>query len=375
MFKAQKMCCGCSACVASCPKSCLTLKQNTNGFYVPSFNPGSCIDCDLCLKVCPITKKEVHSAINKAYGAVTKDKNVSNLSSSGGLFSVFANTILEKNGVVFGAAFDKDFKVYHKAAYTYDDVKAFRGSKYVQSNIEDCFKQVKSLLDDDRYVYFSGTPCQIAGLISYLNKDYSKLITQDFICHSIPSPMVWDRFMTYKEKEFGGKIVYASFREKEEEQKGYKLKLLFDNGNTYIGDGNNPYTKAFIEGLSSNTACYNCKFKGDNRFSDITLGDFWGVEDICTDFKDYNGVSLILLHNEKALSLFDTVKNDITFVEVDSDKVFNNNQMAIKSVYFNPRRKTFFKTIKKKGFQTAYKKATTPTAKMKLKRLVKKYFI
>lgn len=376
MFKVQKPCCGCSACVAICPKKCLEIKQDSKGFYVPAFDPTNCINCDLCVKVCPLNKEDNEkSTSEKAFGAVANDCEISETSSSGGLFTLLCNKVLEKNGVVFGAAFDENFNVYHKAAYSFEEAKAFRGSKYVQSNVGNCFKQVKELLENDRFVYFSGTPCQVAGLVSYLKKDYDKLITQDFICHSVPSPLIWDSYKAYRQEEFGGKITNVSFRAKEKDKKGYKLLLTFDNGKKYMGDGNDPYMKAFIEGLSSNSSCISCKFKGNNRYSDITLGDFWGVEDICEDFNDYNGVSLVLLHSEKALSLFEAIKKDVLFVVVSSDKVFNKNQMAVKSVYENPKRKVFLKHIKKKGFNKAYKKATKAGIKQKLKRTIKKLFI
>ncbi len=371
MFEIQKLCCGCSACVSVCPKDCLTLKRDSDGFYRPVFCADNCIDCDLCKRACPLLCQPKKNDNVLAYGAVAKDGDIRLSSSSGGVFTVLATEIINKGGVVFGAAFDKDFSVHHQAAFSVEEAKCFRGSKYVQSYMGNCYTQIKEMLDEDRWVYFSGTPCQVAGLISFLNKRYDKLITQDFICHSVPSPLVWDAYKAFRQAEAGGKITSVSFRAKEVGIKGYKLKIDFDNGESYTCGGDDPYTTAFIQGLSSQDSCYNCKFKGLHRVSDITLADFWGVEEQCPKLDSTDGTSLILLHSDKGKTLFDSVKEKISCVEANTNIIFDKNQMAIKSVYKSTNRKAFFKVLKNKGFEKAYKKATSEPIKVKLKRFFK----
>ncbi len=358
MFKKPYDCCGCSACFAVCPKNCIKMKLSDDGFYTPYFNAKCCVDCNMCVDVCPLKHPQTNNAVPLAYGAITKDSTIRHHSSSGGLFTVLANEVIKLNGVVFGAIFNEKFNVVHHKAETYDELKAFRGSKYVQCDTNNSFKEVKSLLENDRFVYFSGTPCQIAGLKAYLKKDYDKLITQDIICHSTPSVGIWNIYMNSKEKEYGGKLVNVNFRVKDKGIHGYKLLMKFDNGKTYTCDNTDPYISAFLSGYSSNSACYNCHFKNLSRISDFTLGDFWGVEKLFPSLDDGGGVSLMLLHTEKAKKLFETIKDDIIFVETDPEAALKKNQMASKAIAKPYGRERFFRYVRKLGIEEAMTKAS-----------------
>lgn len=370
----RKDCCGCSACYSICPKGCIEMNMNAEGFFRPYIDATKCTNCKVCEKVCPLNCITPTSTPN-AYAVISNDKNSRLSSSSGGVFSLLAQSIIEKGGIVFGAAFDDNFNVVHKVAQNVEEIAIFRGSKYVQSNIGNCYKQAKYFLDNNRWVYFSGTPCQIAGLKSYLGSDYVKLITQDVICHSVPSPIVWAEYKKFRENEAGAKTVNASFRYKEAGIPGYKIRLVFENGKIHSCDGNDPYFLAFINGLSSQESCFDCKFKGLSRASDITLADYWGIETQHPELDYIDGASLVFIHSDKGNELFEKIKSFITYKKTAPLDSVKKNQMAIKSAIPHPRRKAFFKAIKKQGFIAAFNKATksstTTRIKNKLRRAIR----
>lgn len=343
------------------------MNKNTEGFFRPYIDTSECIHCKACENVCPLTGITPTSTPN-AYAVISNDENVRLSSSSGGVFSLLSQSIIEKGGVVFGVTFDENFSVVHKVAQNVEGIATFRGSKYVQSNMGDCYKQAKCFLDNNKWVYFSGTPCQIAGLKTYLGRDYAKLITQDVICHSVPSPIVWEEYKKFRENEAGAKTVNASFRYKESGIPGYKIRLVFENGKTHSCDGNDPYFLAFINGLSSQECCFDCKFKGLSRVSDITLADYWGIETQHPEFDYISGASLVFIHSDKGNALFEEIKPFITYKETIPLNSVKNNQMAIKSAIPHPRRTVFFKVIKNKGFIAAFNKANKPSITTRIKR-------
>ncbi len=375
MVKLQKNCCGCSACAAVCPRECITMQRDGHGFYRPVINTSLCTDCGLCKSICPQISSVADSEKQiDAYGAIAKDTAVKMASSSGGVFTLLSSRVIEKGGVVFGAAFDENLNVVHTEAANIEELGLFRGSKYVQSCIDDCFVKAKAYLESNRWVYFSGTPCQIAGLKAFLKKDYATLITQDLICHSTPSPLVWEEYLRFREKEAGGKAIKASFRYKEKDLYGYKLRIEFDNGKFHIKDGSDPYMMAFINGLSSQTACFDCRFKGLNRQSDVTLADFWGVEDLFPNIDKQGGVSLIFLHTEKGKALFNSIADQTITFKVDPLLAVKKNAMALKSPEPHKAGKKFLKSIKRKGFEKAYKHAVKPSIKTRVKIILRKFF-
>ncbi len=375
MVKLQKNCCGCSACAAVCPRKCTTMQRDGQGFYRPVINTSLCTNCDLCKSICPqISSVADFGKQIDAYGAIAKDTGIKMASSSGGLFTILSSRIIEKGGIVFGAAFDEKLNVVHMEATCVEELGLFRGSKYVQSYIGDCFIKAKGYLESDRWVYFSGTPCQIAGLKAFLKKDYATLITQDLICHSAPSPLVWEEYLKFREKEACGKAIKASFRYKEKDVDGYKLRIEFDNGKVHAQYGSDPYMMAFINGLSSQTACFDCRFKGLNRQSDVTLADFWGVEDLFPNIDKQGGVSLIFLHTEKGKALFDSIADQTINFKVDPLLAVRKNTMALKSMKPDKARKKFLKSIKRKGFEKAYKHAVKPSIKTRVKIKLRKFF-
>ena len=234
-------------------------------------------------------------------------------------------------GLVFGAAFDGQFRVVHTAAESVEELSALCSSKYVQGRIpSDCYAQVKAALAAERWVYFSGMPCQVAALKSYLSRDYDTLITQDTACHSVPSPLVWEGYKAELEKQYGGKLTSFSFRNKANGWEAYHIRAAFDNGREFAQPAaESPYQRGFIKGLYSRSSCFVCKFKGIERCSDITLADYWGVKGIQPDAYNPQGTSLILLHSEKGRSLLEGCKDQLQLQPAAKDAfAFNPAMLA-----------------------------------------------
>ena len=294
-------CTGCGMCVAICPSSAIQMQQDEHGFLHPVVDTAKCTDCSFCAPKCPVSTPPQISAHTDVLTGYAKDKTLLPDSSSGAIFPVLAAEIICRGGIVFGAAFDENFDVVHTAAQTRSELSALCSSKYVQSYIPtDCYSQVKKALADGRWVYFSGMPCQVAALKSYLDREYETLITQDTACHSVPSPMVWKDYAAALEKQHGGKLTSFSFRNKANGWEDYYIRAEFDGSKVFQQPATgNPYQRGFLKGLYSRNSCFSCRFKGIERCSDITLADYWGVKGIQPEAYNPQGTSLILLHNSK----------------------------------------------------------------------------
>ena len=322
-IKDKKDCCGCAACVQICPKVCISLVEDAEGFLYPHVDRNSCIDCGLCEKVCPIINVGEPREPLCCYAAKNKDERIRIESSSGGVFTLLAENIIDDGGVVFGARFDDKWDVVHDYTETKSGLAAFRGSKYVQSRIGNTFRQAESFLKEGRKVLFSGTPCQIKGLKLYLRKDYDNLLTVDFICHGVPSPGVWrqyldETFMKPDRREGRRKntvlsspkdipvITGISFRDKKLGWKKYSFVVRgksagqADKNSVLLSDmhQNNVYMKAFLSDLILRPSCYGCRAKGGRSGSDITIADFWGIQNVLPEFDDDKGVSLLIINSQ-----------------------------------------------------------------------------
>lgn len=332
-IKDKSLCCGCSACVQTCPKQCISLIADKEGFLYPQVNQELCIECGLCENVCPELHQNEEKLPDYVYAAKHSDETIRKESSSGGIFSLLADAVIDAGGVVFGARFDADWNVIHDYTETHEGLKAFRGSKYVQSKIGDSYKQAELFLKAERKVLFSGTPCQIAGLKKFLRKDYENLLAVDFICHGVPSPLVWQKYLeetvahqcnknsvsshsksSLPEKDGlvnseKMKIKAISFRNKNLGWKKYSFALTLSKA-AATGKENtvslssifhdNAYMQAFLDNLSLRPSCYRCPAKAGKSGSDITLGDFWGIEKIDPEVDDDKGCSLLAFNNVKA---------------------------------------------------------------------------
>lgn len=317
------------------------MDADSEGFLRPKVDTAACVQCGLCEKACPILHVPVLPAQEPEYfGAVNRSDPDRACASSGGMFILLARWILERNGVVFGAAFQSDFSVAHSFAETEAEVLAFCGSKYLQSRIGDTFRQAKAFLEQGRWVLFSGTPCQIMGLKSFLGEDHSKLITVDIVCHGVPSPAVWQRYVQERVSRDGkGALQLVSFRAKGE--RGYSTLLRYEGGEYRVPHWKDPYMRGFLKELYLRPSCYQCIAKGTRRVADFTLADLWGAGEICPELDDGKGVSLVLLHSEKAKRLWSHISISIRGTPVGPE-VFDHNPAAVCSMVCHPKRDTFF---------------------------------
>ncbi len=346
----EKKCCGCHACFNICPQNAITMVKNYRGFLQPVINQEKCVNCGMCKKVCPILNRKESASYQKVYACYNKDITDRINSSSGGIFLLFAKEIIKRNGMVFGASFDENFNVNHICVDNLKDLKKLMGSKYVQSTIGDTYKKVKKYLEQDKYVLFTGTPCQIEGLKSYLLKDYEKLFTQDIICHGVPSPMVWRKYLEYQEKIYKEPISSVSFRNKDNGWTLFQMKILFDKKTYCKSLKEDLFMRAFLNNVCLRSSCYDCSFKGKNRCSDITLGDYWGINNIHNKMQDNNGISLLVIHSKKGLELFNYIKESIIFEESNLDEAIKYNSAMISSVAHNKNEIKFINDINKIDF-------------------------
>lgn len=374
-IKHKRDCCGCSACVQKCLRQCISLQEDNEGFLYPVVDKEICIDCGLCEKVCPILYQGDTRKPLKVYAAINKDEEIRRQSSSGGVFTLLAEKVINEGGVVFGARFDENWEVRHDYAETIEELAVFRGSKYVQSRIEDNFKKAETFLKEGRKVLFSGTPCQIAGLNRFLRKKYDNLLSVDFICHGVPSPSIFRWYIineigkikkipyvnynlskTIRIKRFTDKyeldIKNIVFRYKNTSWKNYNFLLnVLDKSSEKINCLNLEYNVTdsehflygFIHDYYLRPSCYYCRMKNNRSGSDITLADFWGIEDIDNEFKDDKGVSLLSINTLRSGCW---IKDLCLFTkEFSVDIAFKKNPSAYSSVSMKRTRKKFWKNV------------------------------
>lgn len=369
----KEMCCGCKACANICPKQCVKMHYDEEGFCYPLVDNSMCVNCNMCNKVCPIESSiEPINASIKCYAAFCKDDVVIRNSSSGGMFYLLAKYILENGGVVFGAAYDEIHNVYHTYVEKLTDLYKLQGSKYVQSDTNIIYKKVEEFLKSGRLVYFSGTPCQIEALLKFLNNKYENLITQDIICHGVPSAKVWQSFL---HSVNNSKCRKAEFRNKSKGWRNYSVKLTFENGKEYIKEKNKDlYMRSFFQNLILRPSCYDCKFKKIQRVSDITLADFWGVWDVAPEMYNFAGTSLVVLNSLKAQEIFSEISGEAVFKEVSFENSIKYNRSMFESASKSQNRQKFFGELENKEFFELSKKyCNNNNAFKRLLSKVKKY--
>ncbi|HCB96147.1 MAG TPA: F420H(2):quinone oxidoreductase [Ruminococcus sp.] len=367
IFSSKNECCGCTACKQVCPKNAITMKPDSEGFLYPEIDSKLCIECGACKRVCAFQNGYEKNHSKKAYAIKHKDFNTRFTSRSGAVFVAVSDYILNHNGSVYGAAFDEDFSVCHIRATDKSGRDKFKGSKYVQSDMKDTFKAVKEDLKNGMYVMFSGTACQVAGLIRYLGKcDTSKLYTCDLACHGVPSPKIWMEYLKHCEQKFGGKVTKADFRDKTIGWNTHKEAIWID-GYKHILNG---YTYLFYENDIERPSCYNCKYSSLDRPADFTLADFWGIDRVVKNFNDNKGVSLLLVNSEKGLQLLDEVSDNIVCVECDIESSIRSNPNLSHPTAKPDSREGFWDFYYKNGFEKTYKKYYNKIRIKKIKRRI-----
>lgn len=353
----KEHCCGCSACVHICPKHSISFQEDKEGFLNPKVDLETCVDCGLCEKVCPIINQDPEREPQKVYAAKNDDENIRLKSSSGGVFTLLAEKIIEEGGVVFGARFNENWEVVHDYADTIEGLEQFRGSKYVQSAVGESFKQAETFLKAGREVMFTGTPCQIAGLRKFLRKDYKNLLTVDFVCHGVPSPLVWRLYLKEEINRYGKEITAVediNFRDKYTGWKTYSLSIKLSGNivsSTMFTDDN--YMRAFLSNLSLRPSCYSCPAKAGKSGADITIGDFWGIENVLPELDDDIGISVLVNYNEiKCPSII----SELYLHAVSYPEILVSNPCLEKSVNKPVNRDFFFSQLMRKGFNCAVNK-------------------
>lgn len=375
----KQMCSGCHACYNICPKRCIDMQIDSEGFWYPFIDEEQCVDCGLCKNVCPVLN-EYKGKKGQAYACINKDENILMKSSSGGVFTLIAEMILDMEGVVFGAAFDDDLNVCHTEVKSKAELYKIRGSKYLQSNIGDTYKKAKLYLEDNREVLFTGTPCQISGLKAFLGKEYDNLTTQDIICHGVPSPRVWQQYLEYLSKTRGSTVDkknLPAFRLKQSGWMNFSVKISFNNGENHIQQfADDLYMQAFLKDLCLRESCYNCHSKAIERESDITLADFWGVENVIPEMFDDKGVSLVLVSSPKGQKIFEAISDKMVYKAVDIDEAAKYNPAAYKSCERNKKRDEFMSKITAGKFNKIVNKCTKQNLLKgylgKIKRIIRK---
>ncbi len=330
-FNFDKDCCGCSACIDACPKSCIQFEKNSKGFLVPQVNLDVCIDCGLCNKVCPILNiQKSNTPPKQLYCAYNNDENIRKQGSSGSIFFAVAKYVIERGGCVCGAAFDNDLQLKHRMVDKIEDVYPLMKSKYIQSDTRGIYRRVKQELNKNRLVLFVGTPCQCQALYNYLGKkNYHNLILIDFICHGVPSQDFFDRSIKEYERQNTCKIISFNFREKNDiALRNCKLTRKFENGivdSVILPSEQFPFYKAYLSYFIFRNSCYTCKFIGDKRITDFTIGDFWGLEHTGT-LPDFNkGYSMLYVNSDRGNNLLHQFNDNLNLqsIEIEAPEAFN----------------------------------------------------
>lgn len=327
-------CCGCQACGDICHAEAISFHSDHEGFWYPEVDRNKCTDCHLCEKICPVLNidalKHHNKSAPKVFGGYNKDIVIRFDSTSGGVFSLLAQAMYKQKGYVSGAIYSDDFKVVNFISDDKKDLRRLRSSKYVQSNAEGLYKRIKSLLESGEKVLACGSPCQMAALRSFLRKDYENLIIVDFLCRATNSPKVFEKYKESLESRYGSKIVAIKDKNKDHGWHSLARKVTFENGQVYYGEGHeDDYRRGYHANVFERPSCYECKFKGVPRISDITLGDFWGIGSVDPSLEQNLGTSLVMINSGKGEKYFDIIRDKLVMKEFSLDDIVPGNSTAI----------------------------------------------
>ena len=356
MFQMSFNCTGCHACASICPKNCIQMQETGEGFLFPVIDTAKCIQCSRCEKVCPVLQTLKGDQHTLAFAVKSKNSAEREISTSGGVFPLLAEWTLNKGGIVFGAAYDEDFAVRHVAVADRKMLCLLQGAKYTQSVIGTSFREAEKELKSGRQVLFSGTPCQCAGLKSYLGKEYDNLLLVDLICHGVPSPKVWQDYIDYRSlKENDGKRpVKINMRSKSSGWSRYGYSTEFDYGNgkvTRIHNSQDLFMKAFVGNICLRSSCSDCKAKGVERCTDVTLGDYWGIWNQHPEFDDNKGTSVVFVHSQKGRMIMEQLQDEMDCLEVEIEDAYKENGSLINSSAAHPARAEFLEQVTADNFE------------------------
>lgn len=356
IFNRKENCCGCSACFNSCPKQAISMQPDEEGFLYPVINYSLCIDCGKCASVCPFIRDGNYksSTIPEFYAARHRADGVLMKSTSGGAFTAISDVILHQGGVIYGADYDENFCVIHKRAENEEQRNRMRISKYVQSNLANIFHQVETDLKNQRKVLFTGTPCQVAGLQGYMGKSLlvKNLYLCDVICHSIPSPLIWNDYKAILEKEYGGKLIDVQFRSKALgwSRKNSKESFQFKTSNSEMVHTDNRFYQLFFGAKTiMRPSCEACRYTDIHRPSDITIADYWGIEKYASEWMDPKGVSLVITSTSKGIELLMKCSNTMKYEKRPIKEELAEQPRLTEPVKYPVERKKFWDEYRKFG--------------------------
>lgn len=361
MLKCDKeLCTGCAACANICEYGALQMVFDEKGFLYPHINEELCVACNQCQEICPINVQNNtdNLADVKVYAMKSRDMDIRLHSTSGGAFSELAQVILNKGGCIVGAAYTQDWSVEHRIVCDMDQLEEIRRSKYQQSNIGLVYRQVKEVLLNKQDVLFCGTPCQAAGLKAYLGKEYSNLYICDFICRGVPSPGIFQSYIKDLQEQYGSEVTSVWMKNKRNGWHSLTTAITFANGEEYVRSGyDDTYVQLFLKyNVGIRPSCFQCQFKGKNSISDITLGDFWGLEG--TEMDDNLGTSCVLCRTEKGKRLFEQIKDNVIYCEMELDDMKQGNpcfHSSVENICVDGDEENFYETLNNQGYQQAFR--------------------
>ena len=364
----HELCCGCKACADSCSKNFIHFSIDNEGFYYPNIDESNCINCGKCVRVCPelnVSKDTCSSSVAIAGYAIDDQRH--RMGSSGGYFGLLAEYVINKGGVVYGAAFDENLQVIHKRVSSKEDLPLLYKSKYIQSNTIGIYKDIRVDLANNKMVLFCGTPCQCNAVRNYIGKIPDNLLLVDFICHGVPSQALFNDNIKWLEKKLKAKITKFTFRYKNEDTtnpRSYGIEYC-RKGKYFFKQGlyhDIPFYYGFQQYLFLRPSCYLCKWSSVDRVSDITLGDFWGIHKVDPEFDESKGVSLLLINTHRGEAVAKYINNFGPFrmKEFPIQIAVNNNAALRASTKLASKRNLFFKDYLSFGFDYVVKKYLTP---------------
>ena len=355
MFRTKKDCCGCTACMSICPKQAITMEPDEDEFIYPTINTDLCMECGLCVKTC-VFQSVSETAIEPlaTYAAINRNQSIVAASASGGIFAALALIIFKKNGVVFGCAFNNDMEPEHSCVDNPTTMKKLQGSKYVQSSINSTFAEAKQYLEQGIAVLYTGTPCQLAGLKSYLGKVYQNLITADIICHGVPSAGFFKGYIKHLEGKLKGKVVDFKFRDKSKGL-GYMGKAVYEKNGAvreeFIPAVTSYYYSYFLKGDIFRENCYECKYASGSRQGDFTMGDYWGREKAHPEIDTRNGVSVLLVNSAKGMALIEELGKYLNLTQSTFEQAREQNVQLRQPTAKSYKREAILKTWREGGYQ------------------------
>ncbi|PYG87803.1 coenzyme F420-reducing hydrogenase beta subunit [Ruminiclostridium sufflavum DSM 19573] len=364
----KKSCFGCRACEQICPNRSVSMLEDEEGFIYPHVNESLCTGCGLCVRHCPQLKDVVfsgHSDTPKVFAAKLKNSEILLRSSSGGMFSAIAETVIENGGVVFGCAFDNNLTARHICADKKEALASLRGSKYVASDLNNTYIQALNYLKQGQRVFYTGTPCQIAGLKAFLGRDYENLLTADLICHGVPSQKLFSKYLDWLKVKLGGQIIAFDFRNKEKRGWGFCCKVETAAKARHLNAEFDPYYSAFLEAKTYRYSCYSCKYAKTAREGDLTIADYWGIEFFHPGFYSKKGVSLLLVNSLKGQKMFEALKDKADCIPSKLEYAVYNNVNLTGPSKMPSSRTAIYKEIDALDFGLYARKYLKPSNKLK----------